>query len=328
MSYRRFINKVVNNAEFRLGRTHLLSYPQLAFIESTNICNLRCPLCPTGAGKLPHEKGKMRLDLFKKIIDQIGPVLYEVQLMGFGEPLLNEEIFDIVRYAKRHPMKVRFNSNLTVFDREMARELVKSGLDNMTVSIDGVTQEVYEKYRVGGDLEKVLENLKLLLEVKKDLSRPNPEIRWQFMVTKVNEHEIDAARTMAEELGVKFHARRVRFDLDVFSKMKEEDATKRWESDWNPEDTRYSRYRGGKEKKKNPRRCAYLWKTIDIKWDGSIAPCCNIIDQKDFVRRSFPDNFRVVWNGPEFVAARELFYTGMNERAPEACRRCMALGAV
>lgn len=328
MTSKRFINKLINNAEYRLGRTRLFSYPRLAFIESTNICNLRCPLCPTGSGKLPHDKGRMTFELFEKIMDQIGLYLYEVQLMGFGEPLLNEEIFQIVRCAKRYPMKVRFNTNLTVFDKDMARELVASGLDNLTVSIDGVTQEVYEKYRVGGDLNTVLRNLELLVETRRELSSPSPEIRWQFMVTKRNEREVGEAKKMARDLGVDFHARKVRFDLDVFSKMKEEDATKRWESDWSPEETKYSRYREGREKRKKPKRCGYLWKTIDIKWDGSIAPCCNIIDQKDFVVRSFPDDFNDVWNSPEFVAARELFKSGMTEIAPEACCRCILLGSV
>ncbi|GAF75307.1 unnamed protein product, partial [marine sediment metagenome] len=205
MTSKRFINKLINDAEHRLGRTHLFSYPRLAFIESTNICNLRCPLCPTGAGKLPHHAGKMSFDLFKKIIDQIGPYLYEVQLMGFGEPLLNEDIFKIVKYAKNYPMKVRFNTNLTILDKDMARELVGSGLDNLTVSIDGVTQKTYEQYRVGGDLDTVLGNLKLLLDTKKELSIPLPDIRWQFMVIKPNEHEVDAARKMAADLGIEFH---------------------------------------------------------------------------------------------------------------------------
>ena len=84
---------------------------------------------------------------------------------------------------------------------QMAEDIIKSGLDVMIVSLDGVTQEVYEKYRVGGRLDRVLDNVKLLVQKKKELGSSTPHMEWQFIVMQQNEHQMEEAQQLAADFG-------------------------------------------------------------------------------------------------------------------------------
>ena len=98
-------------------------------IDPSNICNLHCPLCPTGQGRSDRSKGKMSFVNFRRIIDELGAYLYRVDLHNWGEPLLNDEIYRMISYARAHNIEVRVSSNLNVIDWVKAEKLVKSGLD-------------------------------------------------------------------------------------------------------------------------------------------------------------------------------------------------------
>jgi MoaA/NifB/PqqE/SkfB family radical SAM enzyme len=133
---------------------------------------LHCPLCPAGVGDASRTKAILSFNLFKKIVDEVGDYVYSVNFTNWGEPLLNKHLAKMIMYCKRvkHIPFVRFDTNLNVTLTESEWErLLLSGLDMLSVSIDGVTQETYEKYRRGGNLEKVIDNLKLLIDKKRRL---------------------------------------------------------------------------------------------------------------------------------------------------------------
>jgi MoaA/NifB/PqqE/SkfB family radical SAM enzyme len=146
-------------------------------------------------------KAILRFEDYKKVLDELGPTLLHIDFMNWGEPLLHREIFDMVAYAKRFDVDTHISTNLNEFDAAMAEKMVLSGLDAVTLSIDGMTQETYSKYRVRGDYAKVIEHLKLLVRKKKELGRRNPYIIWQFLVFKHNEHEVEKVRAFGKELG-------------------------------------------------------------------------------------------------------------------------------
>ena len=132
--------------------------PPVVMIEPTNICNLQCPLCPSGNGTLKREKGYMYFDVFKKIVDDIYKTAFMVVLWNQGEPYLNKEFSKMVKYASDRGLFTLVSTNGNIdYDAE---EVVNSGLDSMIVSLDGTTQESYNKYRINGKLDKVLEGVK------------------------------------------------------------------------------------------------------------------------------------------------------------------------
>lgn len=313
----RYRNKCRNQKEFRKKEATLRSYPYIAYFDVTNACPLSCPLCPTGSKDNIKERGMMTFDTFKDIYGEIGQYLYELHLYNWGEPFLNKSLVAIVRHAKavQNP-DIILSTTLTKVSEEWAEEVVKSGVDMISVSIDGATQEVYEKYRVGGDIKRALDVLKHMAKVKKAYGLKT-RLRWQFIPMKHNEHEIEQARSMAKEIGVEFRTHRVRLNVKSFDKLDLEDIAGENKT-WLPENPKYIRY------EKSPDRlnvCRYLWSTVVFNWDGSVIPCCKIHARDDAFADSVNKGFMDVWNGPAYVRAREIF-NGKPADGAFICQRC------
>ena len=166
---RKRINRIKIKLGYRLGFSRAIGMPKLITIDPTNHCNLKCPLCPTGLGDTSVEYGLLKLDKFKEVVDVFSKWAQTVQLFSWGEPVLNKSFPEMIRYASQSPHKIRSTTsvNLNATNDEQIKGLLTSNLDALHVSIDGVTQEVYEKYRVGGNLEIVFGNLKKLIATKK-----------------------------------------------------------------------------------------------------------------------------------------------------------------
>ncbi|MBM4079323.1 MAG: radical SAM protein [Planctomycetes bacterium] len=332
MPYRlkKWFNRQLNRLEFRLRRPVLSSFPTLAYVEPTNICTLRCALCPSGQRKL-SPLGKMPLSVFQQVLDVLGPYLRQVHLYNWGEPLLHEELPEMVAYAKRFGCEAWVSTNLAVVKDGMARRLVKAGLDCLNVSIDGASQATYESYRAGGKFDEVVENLRLFVREREATGSRLPEIRWQFLVTKKNEAELDAARKMAESIGVRFHAKRLRVNMASFLAESATDAAASHQ-EWLPENQQFNRYSPEKIRRKVARGCKHLWDRVVINWDGSVSPCCQIYEPKYYFAPKFEGDFRAIWNGPPYVAARRLFGRGGSEltaKGPEVvCKKCIEMGTL
>lgn len=170
-------------------------------LDPTNACNLKCPVCPTGIGKLDRKIGMFDFEAYKAIVEQIAPYAFSLELYNWGEPFLHPRIFEMIEYAHRQRISIRLSSNLNHFSSEMAERTVRSGLDRLIVSIDGSTQEVYEKYRRNGSLEQVLQNVRQLVEAKKQLSKSNPLILMRILVQQHNEHQIGDLRKLHAQLA-------------------------------------------------------------------------------------------------------------------------------
>jgi MoaA/NifB/PqqE/SkfB family radical SAM enzyme len=178
-NFKRLINYFLIRGQFALRTIKVIGYPYDILIDPCNICMLHCPLCPTGIKDTSRVKATLSFKLFKKIIDEVGGYAYSVNFMNWGEPLLNRHLAEMIKYCKKakHIPFVRFDTNLNIMLTEKdAESLLLSGLDLLSVSIDGVTQETYEKYRKCGDLKKVLSNLKLLVNKRQRLEREKPYI--------------------------------------------------------------------------------------------------------------------------------------------------------
>ena len=263
--------------------------------EPTTSCNLRCPECPSGLRSFSRSTGMLKDDFFKQTIDEIhSHVLYLIFYFQ-GEPFLNPDFLNMVTYASSKKMYTATSTNAHYLTDEIAKKTVESGLDRLIISIDGTTQDVYSQYRVGGNLEKVIQGTKNVVKWKKDLKRKTPFIIFQFLVVKPNQHQIDAIKKMAKQLGVD----ELRFKTaQVYD----------YENDPNqliPENVKYSRYKKGADgkyilKNKLANRCWKLWHANVITWDGIVVPCCFDKDAMHQLGNLKTQSFADVWKNENY----------------------------
>jgi MoaA/NifB/PqqE/SkfB family radical SAM enzyme len=171
-------------------------------IEPTTACNLGCPECPSGLKQFTRPTGKLDLELHKMMLQQVKSHVFYINYYFQGEPFLHPQFLELIKEAKKAKIYTATSTNAHFITKEKATEIVKSGLDRLIISIDGLTQETYEQYRVHGHLEKVIEGSKFLVEAKKELKSRTPHLIFQFLAVKPNEHEIPAVFSLANDLGI------------------------------------------------------------------------------------------------------------------------------
>jgi radical SAM protein with 4Fe4S-binding SPASM domain len=312
-----------------LRNEFVLGMPEYIVVDVTNICNLNCPLCPTGQNRKEYPKGKMEFKTFKKIIDEFGIWLYDILIGDWGEPFLNDELYEMVEYAHKTNIKVSISTNLNILDKEMAEKIVKSKIDCLYVSIDGVSQNSYEKYRKNGNFDKVIKNINLILRTKEEYKSLAPEIIWQFLVTKYNETEIDMAKEMAKKLGVSFLLGHIRCDTGRELFMSDEEKFTNVVP-WLPKDEQYSRYDYKLRLKKRIKPfCDFLWNFTVINWDGSIAPCCAVYREKDIFGNITNRKFKYIWNNAKYRTARRMVRSKIiDTKIQTVCENCLKNGFI
>src|SRR3990172_12203818 len=165
----RVLNLLLETIDTWLGSPRVPHLPSNLTLDIGNICDLRCPLCPTGIGDRSASKGVMGLAQFRQIIDEVGGRVLTVNLHNWGEPLLNKHLVAMIAYAKSYGLEVRISSNLNALTEPVAEGLLRVGLDKLYVSCDGITPESYAQYRRGGDYATVMGNLRGLLRKKREL---------------------------------------------------------------------------------------------------------------------------------------------------------------
>jgi len=202
----KILNLCLGKYHFLARSTTLLSRPYGLVVDPINNCNLACPGCVHSSRAKELElfqwtSGLLSEERYAALLDAYGPAAIHITLCNYGEPLLNFKTPDFIRLAKRYLMRTTVSTNMTA-PRFNAAAWAASGLDFMTLSIDGATQGVYEKYRRKGHLDVVFRNIRSLVEARRDLGKRTPVLSWQFLAFEHNAHEIDMAIGMARDLGV------------------------------------------------------------------------------------------------------------------------------
>ena len=252
--------------------------PTFVSVEPANFCNLRCPECPVGMAGGHPQSGKaelLRPEVWQTLLREITPYAHTIQFYFQGEPLLNPDLPEIIQEAHKAGLYTIVSTNAQAITPAMAERLVCSGLDRMIISLDGLSEESYNAYRVGGVLEKVRNALRFLHNAKQRMNTRTPVIEWQCLRLRTNEHEWAKMRRVYRRWGA---------DRLVFKTVQLYDYI-----DGNPlmpTDTRYSRYALGKDGRyhlKQPllRRlwhistpCYRLWSGCVITTSGELLPCC------------------------------------------------------
>jgi MoaA/NifB/PqqE/SkfB family radical SAM enzyme len=200
------MNLFLARYHFHWRSTEVFSKPLGLVVDPVNNCNLACPGCVHSARSTQEKlfqwnSGMLSEARFEALLRRYGVWALEIMLCNYGEPLMNPLTPRFIRLARTYLMRTGLSTNMTVrrFD---AQAYVDSGLDFMTLSLDGATQPVYERYRRKGDLAAAFENIRRLLAARRESGRTNPIVSWQFLAFEHNAHEIGLALETARQLGV------------------------------------------------------------------------------------------------------------------------------
>ena len=274
-------------------------YPVSISFEPTTSCNLRCPECPSGLRAFTRPIGMLENDFFRKTIDEIHKELLYLIFYFQGEPYLNTEFLSMVKYASDKKIYTATSTNAHYLTDEVAKRTVESGLDRLIISIDGTTQDVYQQYRVGGNLEKVLEGTRNIVKWKKQLKSKTPFIFFQFLVVKPNEHQVADIKRLAKAVGVD----QVRFKTaQVYD----------YATDPNnliPTIDKYSRYKKNAQgiytaKNKLANHCWKMQHANVITWDGLVVPCCFDKDATHQLGDLKQQSFKDIWHNDNYKQFR------------------------
>ncbi len=290
-------------------------YPISISFEPTTSCNLRCPECPSGLRAFTRPTGMLEDSFFKQTIDDIHKDLLYLIFYFQGEPFLNPDFLKMVKYAHDKNIYTATSTNAHYLTDEKAKQTVESGLDRLIISIDGTTQDVYQQYRVGGKLEKVLEGARNIVKWKKALNSKTPFIFFQFLVVKPNEHQIEEVKKLGKEIGVD----QVRFKTaQVYD----------FENDPHqliPVNNKYSRYKkdasGNMQVKSGlGNHCWKLWHANVITWDGLVVPCCFDKDATHQLGNLKTQSFKETWHNDNYKQFRRELLT--SRKNIDICANC------
>ena len=306
-----YANWLRANYELMTRASAIRARPLKLTFDPTNYCQLRCPLCPTGARVQDRDRGRAQTHLFEHLMEEVGDYVFLVDFFNWGEPLLNERAEDLVALANRRGVVTFLSSNLSLplSDARIER-LIDCGLSQLIVSLDGATPETYGKYRRVGRFQLVIENMTRILAARARRGVTHPRINWQFLVFRFNEHEIETAKRMAAEMGVDSITFRAPFLDEGRVTLSESDRAE--VADWAPTRVEFNRYDPASDAHTvvpaRP-RCGWHYMSTAINWDGTVAPCCTLFEQRDDFGRlsgTTGEYMQIVNNG-SFRAVRDSF---------------------
>lgn len=285
-------------------KTYKYNLPKGVEIEPTNLCNLKCPLCPCGDGKIEElgiPRGMMTFDQFKLIIDQVKDYVEYIVLWGFGEPSLVPNIDKMIEYASSHGISVITSLNGNYLNHDLNLNLINAEPCKIIFAIDGLCQETYQKYRVGGDFMKAFRNLCDCIDIKKKSGKKRPLIYWQFMIMRHNEDEVPQLLKKARELGV---------DGLLLKKFTGKS------SKFKPSNPRYIR----KEPVEKKYECKFLHERPVILVNGDVSVCSRDFRMKYVMGNIFKEKLRKIWGNNKIEEFRKNYYK--NNIAE--CKTCQA----
>ncbi len=300
-------NKIAEWLKYRFNSNSLRPrLPIAVTIDPINICNLDCPLCASKTQD--YEKGKMSFETFSMILDKI-PSLKVVILFNWGEPLLYHETLRIVKESVSRNIYTVIHTNFSFKQKpEFFDELINSGLHQLVISADGASQETYEKYRVKGRFDWVINNIRETVDAKRRLKRRDPKIVWKFIVNKFNEHEIGYAKNLAKELGIE-----ITFDkmglADDIPDLTFDGTLEERKKQWLPQNETFilDYYKNGNRLPINNKPCNQLFTSAVINPDGKVAPCCWVTSKENVWGDLTKESFEEIWYNDKYQYSRSLF---------------------
>ena len=326
-SSRNALRRTWQKGLWKLGFHRVLpNRPSTLMVEPTNVCNLHCPACPTGAGILNRPPRAMSCDEFRNILDQaLDPAGYlrRVTLFNYGEPFLCKDLLRMVRCAADRGLETFTSTNGQFFgDERIAGEVVASGLTELLVCLDGADQETISRYRKDANFDEILSGIRRILAaraLRRSSGQAAPIVELQFIVMKHNEGQVERMRRIAADLGVdRFIVKTVGISpgMPGFERLAEELL---------PADLAGSRYErradGSFALKGQPGcGCEYVYSTLVVNSNGNVVPCCYDIHSEHVMGNLFRQSLDEIWLGEKFRDFRRR----VSERRDNVpiCRHC------
>jgi len=322
---RKLANLAMNGIEAASRRDCLVSMPSIVKIDISPLCNLHCPACihaKDGPGSLARQRftarQRMSVDQYRRIIEQVRDTAISISPYFMGDPLMHPDLEELCRITADAGINMHVSTNLSFrLTDERIAGLASCGITHLTVCVDGLTQGLYERTRVGGRIKLVMSNLERICGYKRDLGLASPEIEVQYIKYDHNLHELEQARRACSDLGV-----------DQFSDL--------WGS---TENWTVERPMGYEPRARSlfP-RCLWPYTTLVVKYDGDVLPCClhrigeHYVDRGDSrpAGNLFEQDVRQVWNSKAFRMTRRLVNDpGLVDSLPVSrdnfCHGCGAL---
>lgn len=323
VSTKSLCNRLRNEWYYALSRMGIECHPLMpsfVSIEPVNRCQLRCPECPVG---LRNKAGDTRpthllsIEDMQEIVRQIEGQVDTIQLFFQGEPLLHPHLPDLITCARRARIYTIVSTNALAVTPILARRLMESGLNRLIVSIDGMSEDSYQQYRIGGSLHKAVEGLTMLRQAKEELLA-RTHIELQCLRLKSNEHEWAMMRRAYRKMGadsLTFKTAQL-YDYENGHPLM-------------PSDPRYSRYIVGADGLYHPKNrlhpsrrtvCHRLWTGCVIDVEGNVRPCCFDKEGKYILGNIRQQSLREIWNSER---AKEFRREVMNHRSGiSMCSNC------
>lgn len=240
--------------------------PDEIIIEPTNVCNLKCPVCPTTYG-MDRKLGFMEFDLFKNIIDDLYKYKKKpIISMNFaGEPMLNKEIYKFVDYAHINGFKTFISTNVTAINEVNSEKLIKAGLSSIHLCVDGFSNQSHDTYRIGSDFKQIKKNIETFLNAKKKYGTKKLDVSIQTLITSLSIKEKEDMIVWAKKIGA---------DSIYFKSLSMgSHTTKEIKDKWSfllPEDDKYKR----KQFNFDYPICNIPRNQSVVYWNGNLGLCC------------------------------------------------------
>lgn len=321
------LNTLMNDLEKVTRPSTPRSYPQLLNIALTDMCNLGCRHCPRTYDD-SIDLDELNPDTVKDMIDEVSPHTAKIQISaGLGEPLLYDGVFDVIKHAKDHNMRVRMMTNATVLDEEKAKRLLDLDIDHLAISLDGATPGTYEKIRVGADFENVISNVDRFCTLRDERNNTVATQLSPVLFVGENLEELPRFIELAHEIGVD----RVGFNDLIPSPEMEGISTKNLETASENEMQRVEEIfeetrrladeldvglKLPTDEDQNP--CTEPWHMLTVTTKGKVRPCCTG-PWGTFVGDLNEDGIDKIWRGETFVQWREQM---LSDNPQQACVDC------
>ncbi len=278
------------------------SFPIHLDLEVTNTCNMRCVMCPhhDPTPEFKASLGFMDFQLFKDVIDEgVSNGMSSIKVNWRGEPLMHPKIADMVKYAKDSGvLEVSMNTNAQLLTEGMAQSLIDAGLDYMICSFDGFSKDTYEKIRIKGKFDKVLENIEGFVALRDRIGLQKPFVRIQLVKLDINADEV--------EDFIAYWKNRV----DLISTQ---DYTSRGE-----------RLGGSLKEPARPigrRACPQLWQRAIVTWDGNVIMCCRDWESENVVGNLKGKSVKGIWRDKPVEDVRRIHLAKDADEIP-VCKTC------
>ena len=281
--------KTTRKVLLRTGRDRAPRWPDIVQIESTNLCNAKCVFCPRD--EMHRRQGVMDFDLYRKVVDECAALgITHVREHNYGEPFLDKQLVEKVRYAKSKGIKeVGMISNGSLITEDIARGMIDAGLDAINISVDAAGKEVFESTRIHLNYDTVINNIRTLVRLRNESGRTHPKLILSF-VRQNNSADEQAFIAEWSKVADKIHI------TDLHN----------WAGTLN-------------EKTNVQFPCYRLWLTFTVLWDGRVSMCCADFDGRHIFGDLRTQTIADVWNSAMYRAARR---EHLESGGPGICRTC------